>query len=143
VHEVQLRRELEFLDCYLRIQQTRFQDRLSVHFEIDPETLNAAVPHLILQPLVENAIRHGISPRLAPGSIAVSAQTAEGWLELQIVDDGVGMPAAGVEGVGLRNTRARLRQLYEHNFEFSCENVRAGGCRVTIRIPFRCENHPL
>ncbi len=141
VQKVPLQRELEFLECYLRIQQTRFCDRLSIHFEIEPEVLEAEVPHLILQPLVENAIRHGISPRLASGRVEVQARRRGSWLALQIVDDGVGLPPGHRErsstGVGLRNTRARLRQLYGDNYEFTCENLPEGGCRVRIAVPYR------
>jgi two-component system, LytTR family, sensor kinase len=140
-HEVPLRQELEFLDCYLRIQQTRFRDRLAVHFDIDTLALNAALPHLVLQPLVENAIRHGISPRLNPGRIEVHAHRDEQRLVLQILDDGIGLPPMfheqSTQGVGLSNTRARLQQLHGANFEFMCENLPSGGCRVRIVVPFR------
>ncbi len=140
LHQVPLRREFEFLDCYLRIQQTRFQDRLSVRFDVDPATLDAAVPPLLLQPLVENAVRHGIGPRPEPGLIAVRAHQRDGWLEVEILDNGVGLATTGngelKDGVGLKNTRARLCQLYGQNFEFACENAPEGGCRVRIRLPF-------
>jgi two-component system, LytTR family, sensor kinase len=140
-HEVPLRQELEFLDCYLRIQQTRFHDRLAVRFDIDPLTLNAVVPHLVLQPLVENAIRHGITPRLLPGRIEVQALKQEHRLVLQVLDNGAGLPIGFREksehGVGLSNTRARLQQLHGDNFEFSCENLPSGGCGVKIVVPFR------
>ena len=140
-HEVPLRQELEFLDCYLRIQQTRFQDRLTVHFDIDPTTLNAAVPHLMLQPLVENAIRHGITPRLVPGKIEVHAHKQGRHVLLQVLDDGAGLPNDFLEkseqGVGLSNTRARLQQLHGENFQFSCHDLPAGGCGVRIFMPFR------
>lgn len=141
VHEVPLGRELEFLECYLRIQQTRFRDRLSIHFAIDPAALKAVVPHLILQPLVENAIRHGTSPRLAAGRVEVHAKSRGDRLILQVLDDGVGLPENYREGhsagVGLKNTRARLQQLYGDNYQFTCENVLSGGCRVSISVPFR------
>lgn len=141
VHEVPLGRELEFLECYLRIQETRFRDRLSIHFSVDPAALKAIVPHLILQPLVENAIRHGISPRLAAGRVEVHARLRGDRMTLQVIDDGVGLPrnyrGTHSEGVGLKNTRARLQQLYGDNYRFTCENVASGGCRVSISVPFR------
>jgi len=140
-HEVPLRQELEFLECYLRIQQTRFQDRLTVHFDIDPVALNAAVPHLVLQPLVENAIRHGIGPRLSAGRIEVHAHKQDQRLMLEVLDNGAGLPVGFREkpepGVGLRNTEARLRQLHGDNFEFHCENLLGAGCGVRILVPFR------
>ena len=140
LHQVPLRREIEFLDCYLRIQQTRFQDRLRVRFDIDPAILDAAVPPLLLQPLVENAVRHGIGPRPEPGHITVRALRRDQWLDLEIVDNGVGLLHSENrtlrEGVGLKNTRARLRQLYGQSYKFECENVVGGGCRVSIRLPF-------
>jgi signal transduction histidine kinase len=141
IHEVPLSRELQFLECYLRIQQTRFSDRLTVAYHIDPSVLNAAVPHLVLQPLVENAIRHGIGPRLAPGRVDINASQLGGRLHLEILDDGVGWPpkSAGPPraGVGLSNTRARLRQLYGNEFEFECASAPGGGCSARIVLPFR------
>ncbi len=141
VHEVPLSRELQFLECYLRIQQTRFSDRLTVGYHIDPAVLDAAVPHLVLQPLVENAIRHGIGPRLAPGRVEVIAAQRYGRLHLEIRDDGVGWPpvTAGPPrtGVGLRNTRARLQQLYPGGFDFACEAAAGGGCSARISLPLR------
>ncbi|MEO8724631.1 MAG: ATP-binding protein, partial [Acidobacteriaceae bacterium] len=119
----------------------RFRDRLSIYFAIEPAALQAVVPHLILQPLVENAIRHGTSPRLAAGRVEVHARLRGDRITLQVVDDGVGLPENYREsqsgGVGLKNTRARLRQLYGENYHFTCENVPSGGCRVSISVPFR------
>jgi len=141
VQEVPLSQELRFLECYLRIQQIRFADRLSVDVDIDPGLLDAAVPHLVLQPLVENAIRYGISARVAPGRVAVSAREQDGRLALEVRDDGPGLvfDEAGFvrEGVGLRNTRARLRQIHGHDFQFTCRNGSSGGCHVLISIPIR------
>ncbi|MCA1560127.1 MAG: histidine kinase [Acidobacteria bacterium] len=113
---VSLQEELEFLQKYLEIEQTRFQDRLTVKFDIEPDTLDAEVPRLILQPLVENAIKHGVSPRSAPGLVRISARRSEGTLHLEVSDDGVGLSPGGRArlhtGVGLSNTRARLECLY-------------------------------
>ncbi len=138
VHQVPFRQELRFLECYLRIQQTRFVDRLSVELKIDASAMDCAVPPLLLQPLVENAIRHGISPRMASGKVAVCAERQQERLRIEIRDDGVGLDkrALSHEGVGLKNTRARLQQLHGNNFEFICVNAPEGGCQVTISIPF-------
>ena len=141
VQEVPLSQELRFLECYLRIQQIRFADRLTVNVDIAPGLLDTAVPHLVLQPLVENAIRHGISARIAPGRITVSARSQEDRLTLEVRDDGPGLvfnEAGGLrEGVGLRNTRARLSQIHGDDFQFSCRNGATGGCHVAISIPIR------
>ena len=138
--EVSLQQELETLSRYLEIEQIRFQDRLQVEMQIAPETLNARVPHLILQPLVENAIRHGIAPLSSAGRIEIKAERKDGWLEMRVRDDGPGAPAGEAtlkEGIGLANTRARLEQLYgrEHRFEMS--NAADGGMLVTLTIPFQ------
>ncbi len=141
VHEVPLSRELTFLQKYIDIQQTRFQDRLKVEMDIQPRTLGALVPHLLMQPLVENAIRHGISPRRAPGFIRIATRQVFDELWMEISDNGQGLTFySGVvppEGVGLQNTRARLRQLYNHDQKMTLEDAPGGGCIVKIHIPFR------
>ena len=136
---VPLQEELEFLQKYLEIEQTRFQDRLTVKFEIDPETLDAEVPRLILQPLVENAIQHGVAPRSGPGTIRISSRRDGDALRLEVRDNGVGLTGGARAklhgGVGLSNTRARLECLYgdTHALEFS----EAGpGLTVEMRFPF-------
>ncbi len=153
--EVMLRQELEFLERYLEIQQTRFRDRLTVHFDADPEALDALVPTLVLQPLVENAVRHAIEPRSAPGRLDVRARRANGRLTLEVADDGPGIvtgsgPGAidaaaiprSASGIGLANTRARLQQLYGAGHRFSLANAPAGGLVVTLEIPYRVGNLP-
>ena len=145
VPEVPLRQELEFLGRYLDIEQTRFADRLHIHMAIDPETLDARVPNLILQPLVENAIRHGIGTSAAGGEIEISAQCDNGTLLLQVRDDGPGFRASSApirEGVGLSNTRARLAQLYGPRHEFDLANGPDGGFRVRLRLPFEVAGAP-
>jgi sensor histidine kinase YesM len=141
VHEVPLSRELTFLQKYVDIQQTRFRDRLRVEMDIQPHTRYALVPNLILQPLVENAIRHGIGPRRAPGWIRISTRQVFDELWMEISDNGQGLTRhrGGVpaEGVGLRNTRARLQQLYNHDHRMTLEDQPGGGCVVKIHIPFR------
>jgi two-component system LytT family sensor kinase len=112
--EVPLRRELEYLQIYLAIEQVRFQDRLRVTVSAEPAALDAAFPHLGLQPIVENAVRHGLGRRSAAGRIDIRAARVNGCLEVQVRDDGPGLPPEGLDaarGIGLVNTRARLRQL--------------------------------
>lgn len=140
VQEVSLKQELELLERYLEIEQTRFRDRLTVEMQIEPETLDARVPNLILQPLVENAIRHGIAPRAAPGKIEIHARRNNGTLNLEVRDNGRGLMLDGEaklkEGLGLSNTRARLEQLYGPSHHFDLENGRDGGLIVSLSIPF-------
>jgi len=140
-HEVMLKEELDFLASYLEIEQIRFQDRLTVQMNIDPATLPARVPNFILQPLVENAIRHGIAPRATPSSIEIRAVRDNGFVELQVCDNGAGASAAIREslskGIGLSNTRARLEQIYGTGHGFEISEPETGGFRVTIKIPFK------
>ncbi|HUR20704.1 MAG TPA: sensor histidine kinase [Vicinamibacterales bacterium] len=139
VQEVALKEELDFLSKYLEIEQTRFRDRLTVVFDVQADTLDALVPNLLLQPLVENAIKHGIGPRPTPGQIAVRARINGAMLELDVQDNGVGLSAARLtdfnRGVGLSNTRSRLDHLYGslHRFEF--RQPAEGGLLVCIAIP--------
>jgi signal transduction histidine kinase len=140
--EVTLRQELEFLERYLEIEQTRFRDRLRVRMEIEPETLDARVPNLILQPLVENAVRHGIAARAVPGLIEIRAAHTDGSLHLQVRDDGPGLQAEAKEGVGLTNTRLRLQQLYGAAQRFELSNASGGGLLVSLSLPFRIEQEP-
>ncbi|MDT4897519.1 MAG: two-component system, LytTR family, sensor kinase [Acidobacteriota bacterium] len=141
--EVLLKDEIEFLERYLEIEQVRYNDRLKVEMKIDKETLGALVPNLILQPLVENAIRHGIGKRSTAGRVEVSARRENGRLHLQVRDDGPGLPAewsqANGKGIGLRNTRARLEQLYGKAQEFQLSNAEGGGTIATLLIPFQSE----
>jgi two-component sensor histidine kinase len=139
--EVPLAEEMAFLDRYLEIEQTRFADRLTVHKEIEAEAEDALVPYLILQPLVENAIRHGIEPREEPGLVAIEARRHSGRLELKVRDNGPGFPGNGKcappEGIGLSNTRSRLSHLYGDDFVFELSGGAAGGLEARIEIPFR------
>jgi sensor histidine kinase YesM len=142
VQEVTLKREIEFLKCYLDIERVRFGQRLATRIQIEPETLDARVPNLILQPIVENAIRHGIAPRTAPGHLDISAKRMDGKLCMQIKDNGAGLsPLArrdGLfqEGLGLQNTRARLSRLYGADYCFELVNAQEGGLVVSLQIPF-------
>ena len=138
--EVTLGQELSFLQHYLDIQHTRFQDRLVFAQHVAPETLEALVPSLILQPLVENAVRHGIEPRSTPGLITITAERENGRLTLEVKDNGPGIEqvkTAGCAGIGLSNTRARLEQLYGTDHSFSLDNLPEGGVRVRMEFPFR------
>ena len=139
--EVPLERELDLLRRYIDIQQVRFPDRLRVDLRIGPDAAAALVPSLILQPLVENAIRHGIAPRASGGLVEVSAVRDGDVLRLQVSDDGVGAAAlrgAPVrDGVGLGNTRARLEHLYGAHHEMRSGPGESGGFVVDIVIPYR------
>ena len=141
--EVPLSEEIAFLDCYLEIERTRFGDRLKIEKQIAAETQDALVPFLLLQPLVENAIRHGIEPREQTGHVAISAQRNDGVLELRISDDGAGLSgqaATGArEGIGLSNTRSRLQHLYGTEFKFELADLAQGGLEARIAIPYRRE----
>jgi two-component system, LytTR family, sensor kinase len=140
--EVSLQQELHFLQSYLEIEQTRFGDRLAVTMEIAPDTLDAQVPTLILQPLVENAIRHGIEPHARPGRIELRAHRHAEVLALEVGDSGAGLrsKAPAAEGVGLSNTRARLREIYGEKHHFELQDRSEGGLRVCLSIPFRRQN---
>lgn len=136
--EVTLARELEYLKLYLSIEQVRFSDRLRVTFDVDPELLDAAVPHMALQPLVENAIHHGIGQRASAGAITISARRDGAALQLLVRDDGPGFGAAKEHGLGLglANTRARLRQLYGDQAELRTGAAPGGGADVSLVLPF-------
>ena len=136
---IPLQEELEFLQKYLEIEQTRFHDRLTIAYDIEPETLDAEVPRLILQPLVENAIKHGIAPHTAPGTVRITARREGEVLKLEVRDTGAGLSRAARAkidaGVGLSNTRDRLECLYgrAHALELLEDGQ---GLAVQIRFPF-------
>ena len=135
-HMVPLKQELDFLRGYLEIEQTRFQDRLTVNIDVQPAALDAQVPNLILQPLVENAIRHGIASQPGSGAIQLEAWIDGPVLRLQVSDDGPGLDGSFKKGIGLTNTEARLQQLYGASHSFDIHNTPDGGVEVTITIPF-------
>ena len=140
--EVTLARELEYLRLYLSIEQVRFSDRLRVDIAVDTELLDAAVPHMSLQPIVENAIRHGIGRRSTAGVIAIRATREGTALRIEVRDDGPGFAqqgAPGGMGLGLANTRARLGQLYGDRAELHTDNDPDGGARVALVLPY----HPV
>lgn len=147
--EVSLKQELEFIELYLEIEQARFGPRLVVRLDADPETMDAYVPNLILQPLVENAVRHGVAPRRETGHIEIRARRENGSLRVDVMDDGPGLASDSGprkrDGVGLTNTRARLQQIYGDEHQFTLANRAGGGLVVTLRVPFRenPDNSPL
>jgi two-component system LytT family sensor kinase len=137
--ETTLDEEMALLHRYAEIQETRYGERLQVRFDIEPRVRDAMVPRLILQPLVENAIRHGITRRITPGRVDVRAWQDAGRLHLVVSDDGVGLGARGPsrEGVGLSITRARLRQLYGAAQRFELSAAPRGGTICAMAIPLR------
>ncbi len=136
---VPLSEELEFLDAYLRIQRVRFGDRLNIRMNIADETLHLSVPNLLLQPLLENAIRHGIGSDPGSGLIEVSARVEDDHLYLEVIDNGIGLQgnSSPVEGVGLGNIKARLAQLYPDEFTFQLVDAPKKGTIARIVIPAR------
>jgi hypothetical protein len=139
-NEVRLEKELEFLDRYLEIQETRFGDRLQVRWEVEPSVRSAAVPPFLLQPLVENAIRHGIETRERGGLVTIRGQRLADTLRLEVCDDGGGIgdrgwPGIG-QGIGLSNTKARLQALYGSRHQFRLTANRPSGVCACIEIPF-------
>lgn len=142
---VTLKEETEFLRCYLDIEQVRFGDRLRVTFEMEPVTLSAQVPHLILQPIVENAIQHAVAPRTAQSQIQIKANQRNGLLRIEITDNGPGIAQSELtmdRGLGLKNVRARLNQIYGQNFRLELTNNLGGGLIVGMEIPFQTGTAP-
>jgi len=143
--EVSLQKELEFLTCYLEIERVRFQDRLTTSLEVEPSALDSPVPNLILQPIVENALRHGMAQSSAPGRVEISAKREHGSLRIGVRDNGPGLNGVTASreafkaGVGLSNTRARLEQLYGESHRFEMSDAPGGGLLVTLVIPARAE----
>ena len=137
--ELPLRRELEFIERYLTIMHARFEDRLKFQLGIDPATNAALVPTFLLQPLVENAVEHGLGPRMAGGLISIRSRRVGEVLHLCVADNGVGLNGTkvGLEGMGLGNTRNRLRELYGEAAELDLQD--SGGLIVEIRLPFHLE----
>jgi signal transduction histidine kinase len=140
--EITLAQELALLDHYLAIQKLRFGDRIALNLKTDPAALSIKVPSLLLQPLVENAVRHGIERRRSGGSITISARLVEGHLQIRVADDGVGLPPdwsmESSSGLGLRVTRERLEGLYGRAGDrFVISRRPGGGTEVIIRIPFQ------
>ena len=142
-NEISLRNELELLDCYLRIQRHRFGDRLQASVRVPADLLSAAVPSLLLQPLAENAIEHGLKDVAHEGVLTVEAFLSEGTLNIRIEDNGAGFPHEHEtrERIGIGNARARLRGLYGDEQSLTIANRPEGGAVILIRIPHR-QYHP-
>jgi len=134
--EVTLADELDFVRQYLGIEQVRFSDRLRPEFAVDPNVLGAAVPEFLLQPLVENAVRHGLAKRVTAALLRIEARREGDELVLAVTDDGPG-PVEPAEGVGLGTTRERLATLYGDRARLELMQTPEGGARVTVQIPYR------
>jgi two-component system, LytTR family, sensor kinase len=133
---VNFEQELEFLKCYLDIEHIRFQDRLTVEMDIDPHALTAMIPNLILQPIVENAVRHGVARQTNPGHITIRARRQGARLIMKVEDNGPGLKLnSNGSGIGLSNTRARLEQFYGKDFSFQIGNSAERGASVTLDVP--------
>jgi LytS/YehU family sensor histidine kinase len=136
--EVTLQEEMNFLTLYLDIERTRLRDRLEICLDVDEGARVALVPHLILQPLVENAIRHAIAPRVEGGSVTILAKRQGDRLRLVVRDDGPGLEGdPNTTGLGLRNTRQRLQHLYPGTHRFSIGNGPDGGAEVEVELPYK------
>lgn len=140
-HEVELREEINFIKLYLSIQEMRFSDRLRIDLDIDPRTTKALVPNLILQPLTENALRHGVGRSASSGLVGISSAVEDGHLRLTVYDEGAGLPddwqLKSSTGIGLANTAARLQQLYDNDHQFDIRNRDGGGVEVVIVMPLK------
>jgi signal transduction histidine kinase len=139
IQEVTVSQELDFLRAYLDIEQVHFGSRLRVTLDVDREVLDALVPNLVLQPLAENALRHGLAPLAGGGTLRVAVHRDGDVLVLVVADDGRGLrhPAPGGHGLGLSNTRARLRALHDANASLQVDARPGGGVQVTVKLPFR------
>jgi two-component system LytT family sensor kinase len=132
-----VRDEMEFLRTYLSIEEARFGDRLRIAFDVQPEAAAAQIPSLILQPLVENALKHGLGPKPGPGHLKISAQVEGGRIRLRVEDDGMGLKPSQPRGTGLTNVAERLRTLYRDDANLTLEPAESGGTRATLLIPRR------
>ena len=136
--KVTLRQELEALELYLGTERLRFAERLRLEYAVEEGALDALVPSLLLQPLLENSLKYAVSSREEGGVVRIEGRTREGWLELAVIDDGPGLregtPVSERRGVGLRNTRERLVVLYADNCRFSVANCHPG-LRVDMALP--------
>lgn len=139
-HQLSLEEEMDFVRRYLEVERIRFGEKLLLQIQVDPLALGAAVPNLVLQPLVENAIKHGISRRTAPGRLRIEARRRADWIEVEIENDGVTAAAAAGDvrvstGIGLSNTRARLEKIYGPDYRFEMEPRPDGGMHVRLDLP--------
>lgn len=143
IHEVPLNEELRMIELYLEIEQTRFEDRLRVHYDVPDELREAMVPNLVLQPLVENAIRHGVGKKSETARISISAERHLGTLVLRVTDNGVGLNGSvrnpGQPGMGLGITRGRLESLYGVTQSLVLSDLKTGGVEAKITMPLRMQ----
>ena len=141
IEEVTVRQEMDFIERYVEIQKMRFEDRLTVVTDVSAEALESRVPNLLLQPLVENAIQHGVSPKRGPGRVTVSGRVVDEQLQLEVSDDGVGIEDGQIkrarEGIGLSNTRERLSRLYGASSQLVLKSEPGRGTVVSIVLPCR------
>lgn len=135
--EIPLRDELQLLDLYLGIQQTRFSDSIAIERHVEPNVLSALVPPLLLQPLVENAFRHGLARKRQHGRLDVLGRRSGGQLVLEVIDNGAGFTEPVHEGIGLRNTRVRLEQMHGEAQSMKLASGEGGGAHITISMPLR------
>jgi len=139
--ELTLGRELDFVQCYLNVERVRFGEKLRMRLDVDPETLGCIVPNLLLQPLVENAIKHGISRRITPGCVRLTAARRGERLVLEVLDDGPGFPeeegTPKTGGIGLRNTRSRLNHAYGADYRLEIGRSPGSGAAVRLDLPWR------
>jgi two-component system sensor histidine kinase AlgZ len=145
VNEVSLKDEMFLTEQYFEIEKTRLGDRLTVNIKLDPAVLPCLVPHLVLQPLVENAIRHGIAPRRGAGQVTIRAERIAARTRITVCDDGLGKSTRPVtegnsKGIGLTNTDKRLRELYGDDYHFELKWPAEGGCEAVVEVPYRSGN---
>jgi two-component system, LytTR family, sensor kinase len=144
-NEITLRDELSLADHYLGIMSIRFGDRLTIAQTIEPGTLDALVPQFLLQPLLENALQHGIAATSGPARVEISARRSNARLSVAVTDDGRGAPSAQRgerHGMGLSNTRLRLEQLYGPDQSLTLEKLPERGTRITVEMPYRLAARP-
>lgn len=137
--EISLRQEMAYTDAYLGIEKIRFRDRLNVIKDISPECLEAMVPSFILQPLVENAIKHGVADMAKPSHIEIRARHEQDSLILVVIDNGRGVNGQAKNGIGTQNTAARLQLMYKEHQAFTLESVPDGGTQARVQIPWSLE----
>ena len=135
--EIPLRRELELTDKYIAIQRIRFGERLRVERAVDPRSLDVLVPSMMLQPIIENAVVHGVGSKPGDGWVRIESSTANGRLLVSVSDSGEGFSPSPRNGIGLANTRERLQTIYGPNHHFEIGQSKQGGARVDITIPIR------
>jgi two-component system LytT family sensor kinase len=137
--QISLRQELAFSDAYLSIEGIRFQDRLKVIKDVPAECLDAMVPAFLLQPLVENAIKHGVADMASPSTIEIRVRHEQEWLTLEVIDNGRGVGGNRKNGIGTNNTATRLQLIYRDRHSFTLEGLPGQGTRAMVRIPWSLE----